>query len=238
MNQLPTHIPKEVHLEFLGRTIEIHWDYHAILMVLIWFVMVPICILAIRFGKPRPRPKGIREEIRITNLVWWWFSTHKLGLYIAMGLSLLGGAIALTVSKGFSGSAHAVFGILTIALGLLQVVSSWLRGKHGGKYYFTADVNDPKTWFGDHYNMTPRRRWFEAFHKNAGYLGGFCAVGAVASGLMQYPMPMLLGFMVFVVIVVLGLSILLEYKGLRYDGYRAAFGNDPEHPYNIARRDL
>jgi hypothetical protein len=227
-----------VYLDFLGQTIEVHWSYHAVLMVFVWFLMVPICILAIRFGKPRPRPMGIREEIRLTNPAWWWFSTHKLGLYVAMGLSLLGGIIAMTVSKGFSGTVHSVFGILTIVLGVLQVVSSWLRGKHGGKYYFTADPNDPETWFGDHYNMTPRRRRFEAFHKSTGYFAGLCAVGAVASGLMQHPMPTLLGFIVVMVLVVLVLSIVLEYKGLRYDGYRAAFGNDPEHPYNMARKDL
>jgi hypothetical protein len=51
-------------------------------------------------------------------------------------------------------------------------------------------------------------------------------------------MPILLGFIVVMVLVVLVLSIVLEYKGLRYDGYRAAFGNDPEHPYNMARKDL
>jgi hypothetical protein len=238
MDQLAPHIPRQVYVDFLGRTIDIHWDYHALLMVFVWFVLVPICVLAIRFGKPRPRPKGIREEIRLTNLAWWWFSIHKFGLYLAMGLAVTGGIVAVAVSGGFSGTVHAVFGILTIVFGTLQVVSSWLRGRHGGKYYFTADPNDPETWFGDHYNMTPRRRRFEAFHKNAGYLAMFCAVGAVASGLMQYPMPMLLGFILVVAALVLGLSVAFEYKGFRHDGYRAAFGNDAEHPYNMARKDL
>lgn len=238
MGELSPEIPRQVYLGFLGRTIEIHWTYHAILMVFVWFVLVPVAILAIRFGKPRPRPQGITEEIRLSNAAWWWFSIHKFVLYTAMGLSLIGGIIAVTVSKGFSGTVHAVFGILTITLGLVQVVSSWLRGTHGGKYYFTADRDDPATWFGDHYNMTPRRRRFEAYHRNAGYFAGFCAVGAVASGLMHYPLPLLLGFAIAMLLVMLGLSIVFEYTGLRYDGYRAAFGNDPEHPYNVERRDL
>jgi hypothetical protein len=55
------HIPTEVYLDFLGRTITIHWDYHAILMVAVWFVLVPICIITIRFGKPKPTLNGIRE---------------------------------------------------------------------------------------------------------------------------------------------------------------------------------
>ena len=79
--------------------------------------------------------------------------------------------------------------------------------------------------------MTPRRRAFEAYHKTAGYFAGFFAVGAVASGLMQYPMPVLAG-------IILVLCIVFELKGLRYDSYRAAFGNNPDHPHNKARKDL
>jgi len=232
------HIPPEVHLDFLGRTIPIHWEYHAVLMVGIWFVLVPLCIVSIRFGKPKPRPHGIREEIRITNLVWWWFSVHKVGLYVAIGLSIAGLGVALTVSRGFSGSLHSIFGLTTIALGCLQIVSAWLRGKHGGRYYYTADPDDPSTWRGDHFDMTPRRRRFEAYHKTAGYFAAFFAAGAAASGLMQFPMPTLAAFLLVLALGVLTLAILLEYKGLRHDGYRAAFGNDPDHPYNKARKDL
>ena len=238
MQQIHSHIPTEVYLEFLGTTIPVHWDYHAILMVGIWIVLVPLCIITIRFGKPKPTLNGIREKVSIRNIVWWWFSVHKYGLILAVGLSLAGAAVALTVSRGFSGSLHSIFGILTIVFGCLQVVSGWLRGIHGGRNYYTADPNDPATWFGDHYNMTPRRRRFEAYHKTSGFFSIFFATGAVASGLMQYPMPMLLGFVLAVGFVALVLCIVLEYKGLRYDGYRAAHGYNPEHPYNKARKEL
>ena len=63
MNESQSHIPTEVYFDFLGRTIPIHWSYHAILMAGIWFVLVPLCILAIRYGKPKPTQYGIREEI-------------------------------------------------------------------------------------------------------------------------------------------------------------------------------
>ena len=238
ITQSQSHIPTEVYLDFLGRTIPIHWNYHAILMVGIWFVLVPLCIITIRYGKPKPTLDGIREEVRLTNIVWWWFSVHKFGLYLAVGLSLAGLAAALTVSGGFSGSVHSIFGITTIALGCLQIISGWLRGKHGGRNYYTADPNDPATWRGDHYDMTPRRRKFEAYHKNAGYFAGFFAVGAVASGLMHFPMPVLEGVTLIIALVALVLCIVLEYKGLRYDGYRAAHGYNPEHPYNKARKEL
>lgn len=238
MAERQSHIPTEVYLGFLGETVEIHWDYHALLMVLVWFFMVPLCILVIRFGKPRPTPTGLHRKVAIYNKEWWWFSTHKWGLYLAMSLSVLGGIIAIVVSQGFSGTVHAVFGILTIALGVIQVIAGWSRGSHGGKYYHTADPDNPDTWFGDHYNMTPRRRVFEAYHKNAGYIAGFCAVGAVASGLMQFPLPWLMVLVVFLILLVLAIAAVLDYKGLKYDGYRAAHGNDPEHPFNIERKEL
>jgi hypothetical protein len=236
MNTLQSHIPTEVVL--FGRTIPIHWEYHALLMVGIWLVLVPLSIITIRYGKPKPTPFGIQEEIKLTNIVWWWFSVHKFGLYLAIGLAVFGAAAAVTVSRGFSGSVHSIFGLTTVVLGCLQVVSSWLRGTHGGRYYHKANPDDPETWHGDHFDMTPRRRMFEAYHKTAGYFAGFFAVGTVASGLMQFPMPVLTGVILTTALVILLLCIVLERKGLRYDTYRAAFGNDPHHPYNNARRDL
>ncbi|MDX2264074.1 MAG: hypothetical protein NW215_03775, partial [Hyphomicrobiales bacterium] len=152
--------------------------------------------------------------------------------------AVIAAAIALTVSKGFSGTVHSFFGIATIVLGVLQVASSWVRGKHGGKYYYTAKPRKPETWWGDHYNMTPRRKRFEAYHKTGGYAAAFCAVGAVASGLMQYSMPWLGVVVMALIAVIFAAVVVLEYKGYRYDGYRAAFGFDPEHPYNKARKEL
>ena len=176
MNESQSHIPTEIYFDFLGQTIPIHWSYHAILLVGIWFVLVPLCIITIRYGKPKPTRYGIREEIRLTNIAWWWFSVHKYGFYLAVGLSLAGLAMALTVSRGFSGSVHSLFGLTTIILGCLQIVSAWLRGSHGGKYYHKADPDDPATWHGDHFDMTLRRRTFEAYHKTAGYFAGFFVV--------------------------------------------------------------
>jgi hypothetical protein len=237
-NALPPHIPTEVYLGFLGRSIEIHWNYHAVLMFLIWFVLVPVGIIAIRYFKPKPRPMGIRKKISLMNREWWWFNVHQYVLYLAIVLSLGGTVIALMVSRGFSGSVHSVFGMLTVFFGVLQILSAWARGTHGGKYYYRAKADQPETWVGDHYDMTPRRRRFEAYHKTAGYCAGFFAVGAVASGLMQYPMPMLEAAMLVVIALIVLVCVVLEYRGRRYDTYRAVFGNDPEHPHNAGREGL
>ena len=231
-------IPQEVYLEFLDETIPIHWENHAYLMVFIWLVMVPICILAIRFGKPKPSERGIETKISMTNPLWWWFSIHKYGLYTAVALAICAGAIAFIVSEGFSGSLHAYFGSATLVMGILQVVSSWFRGRHGGMYYYTATEGDPETFKGDHYNMTTRRRLFEAYHKTAGYVTGFFALGAIGSGLMQFPLPGL-AVMVFIFFGIIAVAwMIFQYKGRQHDGYRAVFGYGLEHPYNKAREKL
>ncbi len=231
-------IPTEVYLGFLDRTIEIHWGYHAILMFSVWMVLVPLCIIIIRFGKPKPTEFGVQTKISIRNLRWWWFNTHKYGLFLAIFLSLGGVAVALTVSGGFSGSVHAMFGLMTVVMGCLQVISALLRGTHGGKYYNNADLNNPDTWRGDHYDHSPRRRRFEAYHKTSGYFTSFFAVGAVGSGLMQYSMPVLTGLMFLLPLAYLAIWIYLEFIGRSYDGYRAVHGYGLEHPYNKEREFL
>lgn len=238
MNATPSHIPTEGYLDVLGTTIPVPWGYHAVLMVAVWFVLVPTCILVIRFGKPKPTLTGIREKVSIKNAAWWWFSVHKYGLIVSIGLALAGAIVAVAVSGGFSRSFHSMFGLTTVALGCLQIMGGWLRGKHGGKNYYTAVPDDPETWFGDHYNMTTRRRIFEAYHKTAGYFVYFFAAGAVASGLMQYPVPWLAEFIVAMVVIAFVLAIVLEYNGFRYDGYRAAHGYTMDAPFNKEREFL
>lgn len=238
MNEIQSHIPKEVYLGFLGRTIEIHWNYHALLMFGIWIVLVPLCITIIRYFKPKPTEYGLRRKVAIRHVEWWWFNVHKYGLYLAVILSLGGLLVAVVVSKGISGSVHSILGLLTILMGCLQVLTGMLRGTHGGKYYNNADLNDPASWRGDHYDRTFRRRIFEAYHKTAGIFTLFCAFGAVGSGLMQYPMPVLAWLLFLIPLAFLAAWVFLEFHERRYDGYRAAHGYSMEHPYNKAREYL
>jgi hypothetical protein len=120
----------------------------------------------------------------------------------------------------------------------LQAVSGMLRGTHGGKYYYTADPDDPETWKGDHYSRTTRRCIFEAYHKTSGYFAMMFAVGAVGSGLMQYPMPMLAALMFILPFAFLAAWVYLHFKERDYDGYRAVHGYGMEHPYNKERELL
>ncbi len=232
------HIKEEVYFDFLGRTIDIHWNYHALLMVGIWLVLVPLCITIIRYGKPRPTKYGLRRQVHVKHIEWWWFSIHKYGLGAAVLLSLGGGLVALVVSQGFSGSIHAIFGTLTIVLGVIQVTAGMLRGTHGGKYYNNADPNDPSTWHGDHYSRTTRRRIFEAYHRTGGFFTLFCALGAIGSGLMQYPMPVLATIVFILPFFYFAFWVIMEFLERRYDGYRAVHGYGLEHPYNKEREFL
>ena len=123
-----------------------HWNYHAMLMVAVWFVLVPICIVTIRFGKPKPTLNGIREKVALRNLVWWWFSVHKYGLMLAVGLALGGAAVALTVSGGLSGYYGAAaaynpyYGVAARGYGYYNAYTGFYG--RGGAYYnpYTGNV--------------------------------------------------------------------------------------------------
>lgn len=213
-------------------------NYHAILMFSIWFILVPIGIISIRYFKPKPTQKGILKLIKLTNIQWLWFNIHKYILYLAVFLSLCGTMIALSANGGFTGSIHSIFGLLSVTFGCLQIISSLLRGTHGGKYYNNADLNKPASWNGDHYNMTPRRKWFESNHKIGGYFAAIFAIASFSSGLMQFEIPYLLYLFIAVVIFSLILCVLFEYKGMRYDTYKSVFGFDKDHPHNKTRKEL
>lgn len=238
MTENASHIPTEVYVGFLGRSIEINWDYHALLMFFVWMVLVPACITVMRFHKPPPSEKGIRRDVSLWHAEWWFFSVHKYGLFLAMFLAVGGTCAALVVSGGFSQSLHAYLGMATVVMGVGQVISSQMRGTRGGKYRDGADIDDPATWQGDQYNRTVKRRMFEAYHKTSGYFTVFCAFGAIGSGLMQYYMPVLTGAFFLLFFAGLAAWILYEFKGRAYDGYRVAHGYGLEHPYNKEREFL
>ena len=63
-------------------------------------------------------------------------------------------------------------------------------------------------------------------------------MGAVGSGLMQFPIPNLaIGIFILMVIYVV-VWMVLQYMGKCHDGYRAVHGYGLEHPYNKMREKL
>ncbi len=228
-------IPSEGRIPLLDIVIPIHWENHAVLMFGVWFVLVPLAVMFLRFGKIPPSTYGIPRG----TPKWAWpelcWSFHKYALYTAVFLAVGGVAFAAMLSGGFSGTLHAWFGIATVTLGVLQILSAWFRGSHGGRKDPAADPEDRSTWGGDHFDMTPQRWWFEAYHKTAGYFALFCAGGAVTTGLSQFWMPWIAGGLALVVILALVLSVLMQGWGRNHDTYLSTYGSHPDHPFNRQR---
>lgn len=228
-------IPTEGHLPFLDFAIPLHWQYHAAVMFLLWFVAVPFAVMFLRFGKIPPRTYGIPRG----TPKWAWpelcWTVHKRLLYAVIGLSLGAAAFAMILTGGFSGSLHGWFGLATLVFGLAQGVSAWFRGSHGGRKDAGADPEVRATWGGDHFDMRPRRWWFEAWHKTGGYFTLFCAGAAVATGLAQYWLTWIA--LAFAAIVAGGflLSVLLQGLGRHHDTYMSVYGTHPDHPFNRRR---
>lgn len=228
-------IPVEGRIPFIDMVIPIHWENHAMLMFGIWFVLVPFAVMFLRFGKIAPSTWGIPRG----TPKWAWpelcWTVHKRLLYLAIFLMLGGAGFAIILTGGFSGSLHGWFGLATIALGVLQGVSAWFRGSHGGRKDPGADPALRATWGGDHFDMTPQRRWFEAWHKTAGYFALFCAGGAVATGLSQFWLPGIAAALAVVVGGGLVLAVILQGRGHNHDTYMSVYGTHPDNPFNRRR---
>lgn len=228
-------IPTEGYIPFLDITIPIHWENHAIVMFLLWFILVPAMILLLRYGKVPPTTYGIpggTPKFAWPELPW---TLHKIVLYSVIALSIGAAGFAMLLSGGFSGTLHAYFGLATILLGALQGLSAWHRGSHGGQRDPGATHEDRSTWGGDHFDMTARRRWFEAYHKTGGYLVLFSAGGALATGLSGYWIPSIA--VAFLAVVMFGfiLAVVLQGRGHHHDTYTSVYGYHPEHPFNKRR---
>lgn len=230
-----TEIPAEGRIPFLDIAIPLHWDNHALVMFVAWFVLVPFAVMLLRFGKIAPRLYGIPRG----TPKWGWpelcWTLHFHVLYGAILLAVAAALFAIVLTGGVSGSLHGWFGIGAVTLGALQIVSSWFRGSHGGRKAAGSDPEDRATWGGDHFDMTPQRWWFEAWHKTAGYFALVLALGAVATGLSQYWLPGIAIALAVVVAVTLLLSVLLQGLGRNHDTYQSVYGYHPDHPFNRRR---
>ncbi len=228
-------IPREATLPFFAEPIAVHWDLHAIAMVSIWLFLVPIAILTIRYGKPRPAPNGIPRGTANWSKLYFWWPVHFYLLYAAVGGTLAVGGFAILLSGGISGTLHSFFALATMIFAVLQIVSAWYRGSHGGMRDPGADPADPATWRGDHFDFTTHRRLFEAWHKSFGHFTAIMALGAITTGLAQFHLPGVTLYAVSTVAIIAGLVVLFEALGLRHDTYQSVYGNRINFPGNRKR---
>ena len=212
------------------------WAWHGRLMVLAGAVLFPVGVILARYYKVTPRQDWPTE---LDNTFWW--NGHRLTQYLGVGLmTAAAGLIWMTCSgEGFAeGSCsagrltqHELAGLAALAAGWMQVALGLARGSKGGPTDRGADPGNPRSWRGDHYDMTPRRIRFEWTHKLLGYVALVLAVVAIVTGLIHADAP----HWMFLVLLVWWASLVawavrMERQGRNIDTYQAIWGPDPSHP--------
>lgn len=199
--------------------------WHARLMVLAWSFLIPIGIISARFHKIG-RSQNWPEEL--DNRGWW--ITHQICQYSAGVLILMALYLIWPVSGSYAGSFwHHWFGWITVTLCGFQFLAGWLRGTKGGP----TEVEATGTIRGDHFDMTPRRKFFEYFHKSVGYVCLVMSLTAVFSGLWMTNAPRWMWILLLIWWpLIIGYFIIMQKKGKVVDTYQAIWGPDPELPGN------
>jgi hypothetical protein len=233
---LPMNLLRPLYEEIFGTTG--HWNYHAWLMFTIWIVLVPAVLLLTRFGKPAPTREGIPKGSAKLGRKLFWFTMHRTGLSALAMASVVGALIAIAASGGFSATLHSVFGIATVVLGAIQIISAWFRGSHSVSKAVASGAADLPAPRGDHYDMTARRRWFEAYHKTVGWVTVASALGAVTTGLSQYWVSGMGAVMASLAVLYALTAVFLEARGYHHDTYMSNFGTGAHHPFNRQRIEL
>lgn len=204
--------------------------WHGRFMVVAWGFLVPLGILAARFFKVTPRQKF--PDV-VENLMWW--RTHLFAQVAA--LCLMGVGFWMVLARPTSATSvtgglwlHQALGWAVFAMGAMQGLSGAFRGSKGGP-------TDPRGRMrGDHYDMTRRRRVFEAVHKSIGYVALLLSMAAVLSGMWQANAP----HWMWIVIpgwwaLLLAAFLWFTKRGMVVDTYLALWGPDPSHPGNARR---
>ena len=197
-------------------------SWHARCMVLGWAVLLPLGALLARFFKVLP---GQGWPQVLDNRVWW--NGHRLLQWAGVLLVSVGAWLAWGQGAGTSTAArlHGWAGWALVALGWLQIASSWLRGSKGGPG--EPDVH------GDHYDMTAQRLAFERWHKGMGWLALLASVLVVGLGLVLADAPRWMPLTLAVWWLALGWAFLrLQRAGRCIDTYQAIWGPHPRHPGN------
>ncbi len=202
---------------------------HVLCMIVAWLVLLPTGGLVARFCKVTPQQDWPRT---LDNPFWWW--AHRVLQYAGIGCALAGLGVAFRAQGSLDiGLLHVQAGLLLLGLAVLQVISAWFRGSKGGPTDRGADRSRPETWRGDHYDMTARRRGFEAWHKTTGWVCIAAAPLVIVLGLQLYGWPSALcGLCLALVVAQLAGLAALARSSRRVGTYQAIWGPDASHPGN------
>lgn len=202
---------------------------HALAMVVAWGILLPAGVLFARFFKVTRD----QDYPRVLDNRFWW-GWHRGLQYGGVALMTAGAALAVAMTPSHLASSHALLGAAAVLLGWTQVVAGWLRGSKGGPLSEkSGQPRSPDHWRGDHYDMTARRRVFEAVHKTGGYLALAAALAATLLGLSFTGQPAWIWGLVLAP-VALSVAVFVRYtrQGRRVSTYHAIWGPGPEHPGN------
>lgn len=198
--------------------------WHARLMVVGWSVVLPLGVGVARFFKVTPG----QDWPRVLDNPWWW-RWHVRGQSLGVALVMLALAFAFGRGEGADATAraHHLVGWTLASIAATQVLGALLRGSKGGP---TAP-----TLRGDHYDMTLRRRMFEAVHKSLGWLSLPLVILGTSLGLILADAPRWMPLLIGLWWAALGLAFaVLQIRSRRIATYQAIWGPDPIHPGNRA----
>jgi Eukaryotic cytochrome b561 len=199
--------------------------WHGRLMVLAWAVLLPAGVIIARYYKVTRRQNWPTE---LDNKLWWY---AHLTLQVAGGACLGLGLYLIWRPWSLSSPLHTWLGWSLVLAYSVQFFGGWLRGSKGGP----TDPGPDGSLAGDHYDMSARRRAFEAIHKSLGYAALLGAVGGVLSGLWLVNAPRWMWVTLalwWLLLALVGRHLESHSRGITT--YQAIWGPDPKHPGNAA----
>lgn len=204
-------------------SIEIWAAWHGRLMFFSWGVLIPLGIFVARYFKVTPKQNW---PVELDNKFWWY--THVYVQVTAYFLALSGLILILVFSmQTIEHSWHGLLGWIVMCLGGLQLVLGIFRGSKGGP----EEAKRTGILRGDHYDMTPRRKFFEAVHMFFGYAAILIGVTTILSGLWFVNAPRWMWIIAaFIWLGLLVASISQERLAKYKKSYQAIWGLDPNHP--------
>lgn len=198
-------------------------SWHARSMVVAWGVLAPLAVIAARFFKILPGQDWPNE---LDSQVWW--RSHWIGNVAVLVLSAAGVMYVMPISLSEI-SLHNALGLLLIAALIVQVLLGIFRGSKGGP----TSLDRSGSPHGHHYDMSRRRRMFEAAHKTLGYTALLLGIVAILTGLWKANGPVWMWLLLTLWWTCLVVTyFVMQRRGMAIDTYQAIWGDDPSHPGN------